>query len=131
MNLDLPSALNVVSTLAIVLALLFTGLQVREANRTRRDQASVALIQTTLNERWSHALDRIGQLQPIGTTDVGQLSDEVRYALFDFGVRLETVGYMVYRHMVPIETVDDLLGGVALMYWARAKAWVEADRVVT
>jgi len=40
--LDLQSWLNLVSTSAIVLALVFTGVQVREANRARRDQSTAA-----------------------------------------------------------------------------------------
>jgi len=37
MHLDLASALNLISTFAIVGALIFTGLRVRQANVKRRD----------------------------------------------------------------------------------------------
>jgi hypothetical protein len=40
MYLDLATALNLISTLTLIGALIFTGLQVREANRARRDQAA-------------------------------------------------------------------------------------------
>ena len=38
MHLDIATALNIVSTLAIVGALIFAALQVREVNTARRDQ---------------------------------------------------------------------------------------------
>jgi hypothetical protein len=46
MHLDLASALNLVSTVTLIGALIFTGLQVRAANRARRDQAAVTVIET-------------------------------------------------------------------------------------
>jgi hypothetical protein len=42
--LSLQDWLSLISTIAIVLALVFAGVQVREANRARRDQAAVAAV---------------------------------------------------------------------------------------
>ncbi len=47
MHLDFASALSLVSTVTLIGALVFTGLQVRAANRARREQAAVTAIQTT------------------------------------------------------------------------------------
>jgi len=41
MHVDFASALNLVSTVTLIGALVFTGLQVRAANRARREQAAV------------------------------------------------------------------------------------------
>jgi hypothetical protein len=30
--------------------------------------------------------------------------------------------------MVELEAMDDRIGGVIVMYWSRAKAWIEAER---
>jgi hypothetical protein len=129
MHLDLTTILNVISTFAIVGALLFTALQVREANRARRDQASVAVIQTTQSEGWTRALELLGRLRAnASVADIEQSSPETQRALFEFEVRIETIGYMVYRRIVRLETVSELIGGVTLMFWSRAKAWAEAER---
>ncbi|WP_457098201.1 DUF4760 domain-containing protein [Lysobacter sp. P5_B9] len=125
MHLDFATALNIISTFAIVGALIFTGLQVREVNTARREQASVAMIVTTQ----SISVDLLSKLpENASTTDIGLSSPETQRALFEFGVRLETIGYMVHQRMVRLATVDDLMGGVTLVYWSRAKAWVEAER---
>jgi hypothetical protein len=132
MHLDLASVLNLVSTIAIVAALIFTALQVRQGNVKRRDQAAITLIQTSQSEGWTRALDLIGKLpgdaQP---SDIERAGAEVERALFEFGVRLETIGYMVFRRNVDLETVDDLIGGVTLMFWSRAKSWGERERTRT
>jgi len=41
MHVDFASARNLVSTVTLIGALVFTGLQVRAANRARREQAAV------------------------------------------------------------------------------------------
>jgi hypothetical protein len=129
MHLDLAAWLNIVSTVAIVGALLFTALQVRQGNVKRRDQAAVTLIQTTQSEGWTRAFELIGRLpQDVQVADIDHAGTEVARAIIEFGVRLENVGYLVYRRNVDIETVDDLIGGVTLMFWSRVKDWSIRER---
>jgi hypothetical protein len=132
MHLDLASLLNLISTIAIVGALIFTGLQVRAANRARHDQAAITVIQTTQSAIWTHALDLIGKLpQDAKPEDIVRMGKEIEQAVFEFGIRLETIGYMVFRRIIPLEAVDDLIGGVTLVFWSRAKAWSENYRKET
>lgn len=132
MHLELALWLNLISTSAIVAALIFTALQVRQGNIKRRDQAAVTLIQTTQSEGWTRALELIRKLpENASPDDVEGAGPEVLRAMIDFGVRLETVGYMVFRRTVDLQTVDDLVGGVTLVFWSRAQAWFERDRQQT
>ena len=131
-QLDLATILNTVSTVAIVGALIFTGLQVRQANLTRRDQSAVTVIQTSQSDSWAHALELLSGLPASAQLEHVQKGDPgMERALFDYGVKLETIGYMVFRRMAPLATVDDLMGGVILVYWSRAETWVENERVRT
>jgi hypothetical protein len=43
-------------------------------------------------------------------------------------VRLETVGLMVYRRVVPLGVVWDLMGGMTMSSWDRLKGWIDATR---
>jgi hypothetical protein len=61
MHLDFANALNLVSTVTLIGALVFTGMQVRAANRARRDQAAVTVIETARSKRKLGALFRIAQ----------------------------------------------------------------------
>jgi hypothetical protein len=132
MHLDLAVWLNVISTLAIVAALIFTALQVRQGNIKRKDQAAVALINTIQDESWARAIDLIGKLPENATpSDVDRAGSEIRRALTEFGVRLETVGYMVFRRNIDLQTVDDLIGGVTMLFWSRGKPWAERERELT
>jgi len=95
----------------------------------RRDQAAVTLIQTTQSEGWTRAFELIGRLpQDVQVVDIDKAGAEVARAVIEFGVRLENVGYLVFRHNVDIETVDDLIGGVTMMFWSRVKDWSFRER---
>jgi hypothetical protein len=41
------------------------------------------------------------------------------------------VGYMVFRHIVKLDMIDDLIGGVTLVFSSRARAWAERIRIQT
>jgi hypothetical protein len=130
--MSLQDWLSLISTIAIVMALVFAGVQVREANRARRDQAAVALLQSAQGDSWTHSMDTISRI-PAGldAEDVDAQGALATAALVDFAVRLESIGYMVYSRLVSLDMVDDLLGGVILMFWSRAQAWTLRERART
>jgi hypothetical protein len=129
---DFASLLNLISTIAIVGALLFTALQVRAANRTRQDQAAIAVIQTTQNEKWIQALGLVFNLPSDAKLEqVTGRGSEMEQALFELSIRLETIGYMVFCRIVDLKTIDNLIGGVATGFWSRSRKWTENYRAAT
>ena len=131
-SLDLNAWLSLISTSAIVVALIFAGVQLREANRTRREQAAMACIQSAQDDSWIRAVDAVVRLPAgIGAEQVDAAGEWAATALSAFGVRLESIAYMVYVRMVSLKMVDELIGGIILVFWARAGRWVERERVRT
>jgi len=125
MHLDFANLLNLVSTVTLIGALVFTGLQVRTANRARREQAAVTVIQTTaLSENSARILELLGEIaEGASASVIENLDADTRRQILQFGLRLEITGYMVSHRMVDLQTVNDLAGGVILSFWSRAKAW--------
>ncbi|PYL07072.1 MAG: hypothetical protein DME33_11720 [Verrucomicrobia bacterium] len=104
MHLDLSSMLNLISTIAIVAALIFAALQVRQGNLKRRDQAAITMIQTSLSENSARVLELFGEIpENAPATVIDQLGSETKRILFEFAIRLEVMGYMVFRRMVELE----------------------------
>src|ERR1700704_2922584 len=125
MHLDFANALNLVSPVTLIGALVFTGLQVRAANRARRDQAAVTVIETAaLSENSARFLELLSEI-PDGAsaTMIENLNAETRRQIFLFGLRVEVIGYMVFHGLVDVQTVNDLAGGAVLGFWSRAKNW--------
>ena len=44
--------------------------------------------------------------------DIEHGGSEIESALGEFGVRLESIGYMVLQRMLPLEMVDELMNGL-------------------
>ena len=129
MALDLGNWLDLISTVAIVVALAFAGLQVRQANHQRREQAAVAFIESCQGDSWTEAMLDMSQLPADAHADaVDAAGPSAAKALFSFGVRRESIGYMIHLKLVSLDMVDDLLGGMVLVFWSRAQRWVARER---
>lgn len=61
-HLDLNGWLSLVSTIAVVVALVFAGLQLRQSNSQRRDQAAMEFIQSAQGDGWTEAMRRVLEL---------------------------------------------------------------------
>jgi hypothetical protein len=129
MHLDLAITLNLISTLTLIGALVFTGLQLRASNRARRDQAAIAVIQSAQSETWTQASDIIHKSRPSAEGKAENMDPKLELALFTVGIRLEAIGYMVFERLVDLETVDELMGGFTLIFWSRAGAWAKRRRL--
>lgn len=128
-HVDLATILNLVSTIAIIGALIFTALQVRQGNRAQRDQATVAMMKTFMSDTFTRSLEVLAELPADAQfADIERSGPGAGRTLLEFGVGLEAIGYMAFRRMVSLETVDELIGGLTLRYWSCAKAWVEHER---
>ena len=130
MHFEFTDALNLVSTITLIGAFVFTGLQVRAANRARREQAAVTVIQTTaLSENSARILDLLGNLPQDASADVIEgLDAETRRQILQFGLRLEVTGYMVSHGLVDLQIINELGGGAILGFWSRARRWSRERR---
>ena len=84
MHLDFANLLNLVSTITLIGALVFTGLQVRAANRARREQAAVTVIETAaLSENSARFLELLSEI-PEGASAavIENLDAETRRQIF-------------------------------------------------
>ena len=128
--MELATLLNVFSTLALVGALIFAGLQVRSANRAREEQNAVKLIEAALSTVLSLPPSFFAELSTT-TEDVTGYSPDVIRSLEETGFRLEALGYLVYRRVLSLRSVEELMGGMIMLWWARIKPLAEHDRQTT
>jgi hypothetical protein len=130
--MDAGIVLSAISSFAVVGALIFTALQVRVANRTRLEHAAITIVQAAQTEGWTKGFRQIQRI-PEGATaeQIDALGPDVIDALEQVGIRVETIGYMVWRGIVDIEMVEELYGGIIVFWWSRVRPYVERDREQT
>lgn len=104
----------------------FALVEFRRGNRDRWERASVDLVRTLQDGAWERSVLVVGALASPGPAE---LDDETMRAAAAVGIRLETLGYQVFRNMVPLDVVDDLIGGIARVSWDRLAPWIRALRI--
>jgi hypothetical protein len=123
--MDWPTILSLLSTLALVGAVVFAGLQVRQNNEQRREQAAIELVRSMQSVEWTSSVGPISRLPLHGTPDLTASQAEAATTL---ALRLEAMGYLVYRRAVSLDLVDELVGGMSRTAWDRLEPWVAKYR---
>lgn len=130
--MELSTLLSMLSTLALVGALIFAGLQVRSGNRAREEQNAVKLIDAALGTVLAQPASFLFELSPKAEAeDLRAYSPDAVRALQETGFRMEALGYLVYRRVLPLKTVEELMGGMIGFWWARIRPLAEQDRLKT
>ena len=127
--MDPATLLSAISSFAVVGALIFAALQVRVANRTRAEHAAISIVEAAQSDAWTRGLNQLHRI-PEGASaeQIDALGPEVTDAIEQVGIRVETIGYMVWRGIVDIAMVDDLFGGILIFWWSRIRPFAERDR---
>jgi hypothetical protein len=102
---------------------------VRVANRTRAEHAAISIVEAAQSDAWTRGLNQLYRI-PAGASaeQIDGLGPEVTDAIEQVGIRVETIGYMVWRGIVDIAMVDDLFGGIVIFWWSRIRPFAERDR---
>lgn len=127
--MDIATVLSALSSFAVVGALIFAALQVRVANRARAEHAAISIVEAAQSEAWTRGLNQLYRIPANATAEqIDALGPELVDAIEQVGIRVETIGYMVWRGIVDIAMVDDLFGGIVIFWWSRIKPFAERDR---
>jgi Domain of unknown function (DUF4760) len=127
--MDTGVILSTISSIAVVGALIFTALQVRVASRTRSEHAAITIVEAAQTEGWTKGFRQLQRIPESATAEqIDALGPEVVDAIEQVGIRLETIGYMVWRGIVDLDMVEDLYGGVIVFWWSRIKPYAVRDR---
>ena len=71
----------------------------------------------------------LSQLEPgLTMAEFEELGAEYESAALRVGMKFETVGLLVHRGVVPINAMEDLVGGAALTVWRAIEQWVVGTR---
>jgi len=120
---------QILSAATVVVAVVFGIVQVRLARQQRRDLAAVELMRSIQDAEFTHSLRLIGPLPPgASARELRRGGDAHEDAALALGTRYETLGYLVFRGTIPLELVEEQVGGVAIAVWKRMGDWVAAIR---
>ncbi|HEX5721973.1 MAG TPA: hypothetical protein VFZ06_04400 [Acidimicrobiia bacterium] len=127
--MDLPTTLQVITTAAVVVGVIFGLLQVRQALQARRDYAAVEVVRSVQAQEVQDAVDRILRLPKDADPEVIRSDPALSQAANLVYFAAEMFGSIVYEGVVELHTLDRMVGGWVRATWQRLRRWVEAERV--
>jgi hypothetical protein len=126
---SVADVLQAIATATFVGAFGFGVVQVFNARRLRREQAAIEIIHSMQNGPFARAWRTVVDLPSnITAEEFERRGSAVRDAADDMGLAFETLGYLVYKRVVPLEIAEDLVGMMVTATWERLRPWAELSR---
>jgi hypothetical protein len=126
---DLDTAANLATTLAVVIGVVFGLVELRRAVRDRRDQAAFDVVRTVQTQDVRRAVGRILTLPDDADPEVVRGDPQLLEAALAVDSACEMWGSMVFEDVVDLHTLDRMVGGWIRGTWRRLNRWVQAERI--
>lgn len=127
--MDAAVALNLVSTIAIVLGLFFAGVQVRQAQRDRTRDAQMVLVNSFNTPAFMHSMRLVIDIPDgLSRTEVEAHLRGDETDLYYWLGTMEGLGLLVFHRSVSIDLVDFAFAGPIIASWHKLEAYCRARR---
>ena len=127
--MDLSLVLNLVTTVAIVVGLMFGLFELRQALRSRRDLAAVDIVRTVQTQEIRRAVTRVLELPDAVDPELVRADPQLMEAALAIDSACEMWGSMVFEGVVDLHMLDRMVGGWVRATWHRLNRWVEQERI--
>ena len=127
--MDLSLVLNLVTTVAIVVGLMFGLFELRQALRSRRDLAAVDIVRTVQTQEIRRAVTRVLELPDGVDPELVRGNPHLLEAALAIDSACEMWGSMVFEGVVDLHMLDRMVGGWVRGTWHRLHRWVEQERI--
>lgn len=116
------------STLAVLVALVFGVLTIRQWRHTRYLTAAAELVHTIQTPDFTRAIGVVMKLPERAEPAVIESDPATVNAVHAVAHVFESLGVLVFHRLLPLQLVDHLLGGYVRASWRRVKPYVETRR---
>lgn len=132
MNGDLGTLANLAEILGAIVVIGGVGfavIQIRQFRRQRLEAAAVELVRSFQSADFNRAHALLLAL-PKGASpaELRQRSSDAETQAMILSTTFESLGVLVYNRILPIEIVEQLLGGTVVSFWEKLQHWVNAVR---
>jgi hypothetical protein len=122
--------LDVCNAVALSLGAFFAAYQLADLRRQRRREGVLALVRSFQSADFTAALRQINSLPDAAdrATIHDLLGPDGENQVFLVGLTWESLGVLVFRHEVDMETMDDFFSGAITVSWRKLSTFVDEDR---
>jgi hypothetical protein len=125
---DLSTVANIATALTVLTAVVFGLIEMRRARKEREERAAFVAVQAILTPAWMDSMSLVQAISE-GTTPLQIEADPRLFkAAQSIACILESLGYAVFARIVPLNVVDEVLGGTVRVAWRKLRGYVEYER---
>jgi hypothetical protein len=124
--IDVPTITSIVTTVSIIVGVIFTILEIRHLARVRRTDVIMKIYDKFGSKEMVEAVNKVGGTQFVNLNDYRE-----KYGFTDItmvAVLFEGVGVLLEQELIDIKIVDRLFGPTLYLLWERMKPVLFAMR---
>ena len=126
--MDLSTVANIATALTVLTAVIFGLIEMRHARKEREERAAFVAVQAILTPAWMKSMVLVQAIPEGATAAKIEADPRVFEAAQSIGIILEGLGYAVFTRMIPLNVVDELMGGTVRVAWRKLRSYVEYER---
>lgn len=124
-------AFQAVTTLTVLGGFAFGAINYRDFRRKRQEEAAIAAV-NAIAIQVAYDLRVILDAPDDGNVAARIAADPAFHrAAITAETNFEQLGFLVYKRIVPLSNVDEIVGGGVRHLWQLLRPWFEAERVRT
>jgi hypothetical protein len=131
MPFDLTNILQLATLVTLIAGLVFGVMEVRRARRARADKGALDVLSIAIKPDHIEASYAVLELPEDARPELVASSPQLRRYANMLMVQYEYLGNLVYQRIVPLDTLDLLVGGVIRASWKRLRPYIEEQRSET
>lgn len=128
MGIEIPDLLPLVTFVTLLAGLVFGLIEVRHNRRARAERGALDVLSLAIRPDHIEASYAILDLPEDASPSAVAESPELRSHANTLMVQYEYLGNLVYQRIVPLQTLDLLVGGVIRACWKRLRPYIEQQR---
>lgn len=122
---DVLPYFQLASSAGIVLGTMFAGYQLMQSERQRRQQTALETVTRFNTQEFRAAFAKVYTLPlTASAAEVRDAGRDMEDAAQTVMMTFEMIGVLVYNRMVPVDTVDQAVGGFLRESWRRLERYV-------
>ncbi len=124
--IDIPTIASIVTTISIVIGVVFTILEIRHLTKTRKTEVIMRIYDRFGTRDVVEAINRVGNAKFENITDYNK-----KYGFTDVTMiaeLFEGIGVLLEQSLIDIKMVDKLFGPTLNLLWGRMKPVLYAMR---
>jgi hypothetical protein len=124
--IDIPTIASIVTTVSIVIGVIFTILEIRHLAKTRKTEIIMQIYERFGTKEIVEAINRVGNAKFENITDYNK-----KYGFTDITLiaeLFEGIGVLLEQNLIDIKMADKLFGPTLNLLWVRMKPVIYAMR---